>query len=85
VHRNPVLLFPNRRGGLKAAVSARMPLDRGGVQTTLHKVVAACGIKKTSARTAFVSEAAGEGYMVKWAIERADWLAPRQRVTRPGN
>jgi site-specific recombinase XerD len=46
VHRNPVLLFPNRHGGLKGACSATTPLDRGGVQTTLRQVVAACGIKK---------------------------------------
>jgi site-specific recombinase XerD len=52
VHRNPVLLFPNRHGGLKGASRATTPLDRGGVQTTLHKVVAACGIKKRSPRTA---------------------------------
>lgn len=31
VHRNPVLLFPNRHGGLKAAHRATTPLDRGGV------------------------------------------------------
>jgi len=52
VHRHPVLLFPNRRGGLKVAYRATTPLDRGGVQTTLRKVVAECGIKKTSLRTA---------------------------------
>lgn len=46
LHRNPVLLFPNRHGGLKAAHRATSPLDRGGVQTTLRKVVAGCGIKK---------------------------------------
>jgi len=46
VHRNPVLLFPNRHGGLKGACCATTPLDRGGVQSTLHKVVDACGIKK---------------------------------------
>ena len=46
VHRNPVLLFPNRQGGLKAAHRATTPLDRGGVQTTLSTVVADCGIKK---------------------------------------
>lgn len=51
VHRNPVLLFPNRHGGLKGARSATTPLDRGGVQTTLHKVVEACGLKKRSRRT----------------------------------
>ena len=39
VHRNPVLLFPNRQGGLKGAAAATTPLDRGGVQKTLHKVI----------------------------------------------
>ena len=51
VHRNPVLLFPNRHAGLKGAASATTPLDRGGVQVTLHKVVQACGLKKRSLRT----------------------------------
>ena len=55
VHRNPVLLFPNRHGGLKEAYSATTPLDRGGVQNTLRKVVTACGIKKRSRRTVFVT------------------------------
>ena len=52
VHRNPVLLFPNRHGGLKGAATATTPLDRGGVQTTLHKVIEACGLKKRSRPTA---------------------------------
>lgn len=52
VHRNPVLLFPNRHGGLRGAASATTPMDAGGVQTTLHKVVQACGLKKRSPRTA---------------------------------
>ncbi len=51
VHRNPVLLFPNRHGGLKGAASARTPMDCGGVQTTRHKVVEACGLKKRSRPT----------------------------------
>lgn len=51
-HRNPVLLFPNRLGGLKGAATATTPLDRGGVQTTLKKVVESCGLKKRSHRTA---------------------------------
>ena len=34
VHRHPVLLFPNRHGGLKAAGAAATPLDSGGVQLT---------------------------------------------------
>lgn len=51
VHRNPVLLFPNRKRGLKGAAAATTPLDRGGVQTTLHKVVETCGLKKRLPRT----------------------------------
>ena len=50
VHRNPVLLFPNRHGGAKGAARAMTPMDRGGVQTTLKQVVAACGLKKCLAR-----------------------------------
>ena len=55
VHRNPVLLFPNRHGGLKGAHRAGTPLDRGGVQITLRKAVEACGIKKRSRRTVFAT------------------------------
>lgn len=46
VHRNPVWLFPNRKRGLNGSHTAASPLDRGGVQVTMRKVVAACGIKK---------------------------------------
>jgi integrase/recombinase XerD len=52
VHRNPVLLFPNRHGGLKGAASATTHMDCGGVQTTLHQVVETCGLKKRSRPTA---------------------------------
>jgi len=55
VHRNPVLLFPNCQGGLKGSATATTPLDRGGVQRTLHKVVEACGLKKRLPRTACVT------------------------------
>jgi site-specific recombinase XerD len=51
VHRNPVLLFPNRHGGLKGAATATTPMDPGGVQAALHKVVESCGIKKRSRLT----------------------------------
>jgi site-specific recombinase XerD len=54
-HRNPDLLFPNRHGGLAGAKSARTPLDRGGVQKTLHQVALDCGLKKRSPRTAFAT------------------------------
>ena len=51
VHRNPVLLFPKRHGGLKGAATATTPMDAGGVQRTLHQVIATCGLKKRSRRT----------------------------------
>lgn len=52
VHRNPTLLFPSRQGGPERAARATVPLDRGGIQSALHPIVAACGIKKRSRRTA---------------------------------
>jgi site-specific recombinase XerD len=55
VHRNPVLLFPNRHGGLKSAHLSKTPLDRGGVQTTLRQVAQDCGIKKRFPRTVYVT------------------------------
>lgn len=51
-HRHAELLFPNRHAGLKGAHLAASPLDRGGVQITLRKVAAECGLKKRSPRTA---------------------------------
>jgi integrase len=53
LHGNPVLMFPNRHAGRKGAATATTPLDAGGVQTTLHKVTDACGLKKRSPRTVF--------------------------------
>lgn len=55
IHRNPVLLFPNRQGGLKTAPAALTPLDRGGIQTTLRQVAQQCGLKKRSRRTPYVT------------------------------
>ena len=55
MHRNPVLLFPNRHGGAKGAASATSPLDRGGVQITLRRVAQGCGLKKRSPPTAFAT------------------------------
>ena len=55
VHQHPRLLFPNRAGGLRGAKAANSPLDRGGVQRTLHQVAAGCGLKKTSPRTVFAT------------------------------
>ena len=52
IHRNPQWLFPSRQGGAAAAHRALQPLDRGGVQTALRRVVQDCGLKKTSPPTA---------------------------------
>lgn len=54
-HRNPVLLFPSRQGGIKAAARAKRPLDRGGVQDALRQVVLDCGLKKRSRHTTFAT------------------------------
>lgn len=52
VHRNPILLFPNRHGGLKKAHLATTPLDAGGVQQALRAVTNHIGLKKELPRTA---------------------------------
>ncbi|VAW83802.1 Site-specific tyrosine recombinase [hydrothermal vent metagenome] len=46
LHRHPRLLFPNRKRGLAGSRYVKTPLDRGGVQATMRKVVHACGLKK---------------------------------------
>jgi site-specific recombinase XerD len=46
VHRNPVLLFPNRHGGLQRVQQATTPLDRSGIQQALRAVTQSLGIKK---------------------------------------
>jgi site-specific recombinase XerD len=46
VHQHPVLLFPNRKRGLKNAHKADSPLDRAGVQMAMKKVVQEMGFKK---------------------------------------
>lgn len=53
VHRNPVLLFPNRKKGLGGASAATTHMDRGGVQQALRQVAAQIGLKKELRRTAF--------------------------------
>jgi site-specific recombinase XerD len=55
VHRNPVLLFPSRQGGLKSAKAATTALDASGAQMALHKIAEDCGLKKRSPRTACVT------------------------------
>lgn len=46
VHRNPVWLFPNRKGGLKGSTTANTPLHLGGAQACMHQVVQDSGLKK---------------------------------------
>jgi site-specific recombinase XerD len=46
LHRNPVLLFPNRKLGLKGARLATTPMDTGGVQAAMRKIVKSSGLKK---------------------------------------
>lgn len=51
-HRHPKLLFPNRAAGRAGACKATSPLDRGGVQRTLARVVSQLGLKKRYPPTA---------------------------------
>jgi len=51
-HHNPVLLFPNRHGGLNKSHLATTPLDRGGIQVSLRQVAHECGLKKELRHTA---------------------------------
>jgi len=46
LHRHPVLIFPNRKHGLVGAHRAESPMDSGGVQAAMRKVIKACGLKK---------------------------------------
>ena len=52
IHRNPVLLFPERHRGLQAAASTTTALNAEGVQRALARVVGHCGLKKRSRPTA---------------------------------
>lgn len=53
VHRNPVLLFPDRHRGLQAATSTTTALNAEGVQRALARVIGHCGLKKRSRLTRF--------------------------------
>ena len=46
LHRHPQFIFPSRKHGAKLAHTAKVPLNRGGVQQTITKVVKQIGIKK---------------------------------------
>lgn len=53
VHRNPVLLFPDRHRGLQAAASTTTALNAEGVQRALARVIGYCGLKKRLPLTVF--------------------------------
>jgi integrase/recombinase XerD len=55
VHRNPVLLFPNRKGGLRSSGSATTHLDRSGAQDAMRQVIKSSGVKKRSPSTPCVT------------------------------
>jgi integrase/recombinase XerD len=55
VHRNPVLLFPDRHRGLQAAASTTAALNAQGVQRALQRVIHSCGLKKRSPRIPFAT------------------------------
>ena len=48
VHQHPHFLFPSRKRGLKNAHLVDLPLDRGGIQSTMKAVIRQLGIKKKS-------------------------------------
>lgn len=55
LHQHPDLLFPNRKRGLKNSHLATTPLDRGGLQIAIRKVVKELGLKKTLLCTAYAT------------------------------
>ena len=55
IHRNPVLLFPDRHRGLQAAASTTTALNAEGVQRALARVIGHCGLKKRLPPTAYAT------------------------------
>lgn len=45
-HQHPEYIFPSRKRGLKNCHQVDVPLDRGGIQVTIKKVVDGMGLKK---------------------------------------
>ena len=45
-HQHPTFIFPSRKRGVKSCHLVNVPLDRGGIQVTLKKVVDGIGLKK---------------------------------------
>ena len=55
IHTHPQYLFPNRKRGRKNAHLVESPLERGGIQTAIRKVVQEVGLKKRFPVTPFVT------------------------------
>lgn len=47
-HQHPTFIFPSRKRGVKNCHLVDVPLDRGGIQVTIKKVVDRIGLKKKS-------------------------------------
>jgi len=45
-HQHPTFIFPSRKRGVKNCHLVNVPLDRGGIQVTIKKVVDGIGLKK---------------------------------------
>lgn len=46
VHKHPLFLFPSRKRGLRNVHLVDCPIDKGGIQAAMKKVVTQMGIKK---------------------------------------
>jgi len=55
VRRHPEFIFPNRKRGVKNAHLVNRPLERGGIQVAMKKVVDQMGLKKRSLATLYAT------------------------------
>lgn len=46
IRRHPEFIFPSRKRGVKNARFVNLPLDKGGIQVAIKKVVEQMGVKK---------------------------------------
>lgn len=55
IRRHPEFIFPNRKRGIKNAHLVDHPLERGGIQVAMKKVVDEMGLKKRSPATLYAT------------------------------
>ena len=55
IRRHPEFIFPNRKRGIRNAHLVDHPLERGGIQVAMKKVVAELALKKRSPATHYVT------------------------------